>query len=126
LVPSAAQPAAEAVDVILRDGGTLRLRPPTGADAAALVDFFRRLSEQSLYLCFHGLRAVEAGLVEPFLDPDWSERGALVGSLAGEGDGNGVVAVANYVRLRDPSRAEIAFAVADSEQGRGIGTRLLE
>ena len=33
---------------------------------------------------------------------------------------------ANYVRLRDPAVAESAFAVADAEQGRGIGTRLLE
>ena len=37
-----------------------------------------------------------------------------------------MVAVANYVRLRDPSLAEAAFAVADEHQKRGIGTRLLE
>ena len=37
-----------------------------------------------------------------------------------------VVALANYVRLRDPLTAEVAFAVADDYQGRGIGTRLLE
>ena len=37
-----------------------------------------------------------------------------------------VVALANYVRLRDPSLAESAFTVADAWQGRGIGTRLLE
>ena len=37
-----------------------------------------------------------------------------------------MVAVANYVRLRDPKLAEAAFAVADEHQGRGIGTRLLE
>jgi acetate---CoA ligase (ADP-forming) len=36
------------------------------------------------------------------------------------------VALASYARLRDPATAEIAFAVADEEQGRGIGTRLLE
>src|SRR5213076_2708789 len=37
-----------------------------------------------------------------------------------------VVALASYVRLRDPRRAEVAFTVADILQGRGIGTRLLE
>ncbi len=36
------------------------------------------------------------------------------------------MAVANYVRLRDPTTAEAAFAVADEHQRRGIGTRLLE
>ena len=37
-----------------------------------------------------------------------------------------IVAVANFVRLRDPKAAEVAFAVADEYQRRGIGTRLLE
>jgi acetyl coenzyme A synthetase (ADP forming)-like protein len=112
---------AGAVDVILRDGGTLRLRPPTADDADALVAFFEHLSDRSLYLRFHGSRHVSLQLVEPDLDPDWVERGALVGTL-----GERVVALASFVRLRDPAVAEIAFAVADEDQGRGIGTRLLE
>jgi GNAT superfamily N-acetyltransferase len=37
-----------------------------------------------------------------------------------------VVALAVYARLRDPTQAEVAFAVADEFQGRGIGTRMLE
>ncbi len=37
-----------------------------------------------------------------------------------------IVALASYVRLRDARTAEVAFAVADSLQGRGIATRLLE
>ena len=117
--------ATEAVDVILRDGRTLRLRPPRPDDAESLLDFFRSLSEQSLYLRFHGFPSVEARLVDPLLDPDWEERGALLGTLAENGDER-VVAVGNYVRLRDPSLAEAAFAVADEHQRRGIGTRLLE
>jgi acetyl coenzyme A synthetase (ADP forming)-like protein len=117
---------ADAVDVILRDGGTLRLRPPARDDAEALLDFFRSLSTESLRLRFHGLPSVRAQLVEPLLEPDWVERGALLGTLAGEDGAEHVVAVANYVRLRDPAVAEAAFAVADAEQKRGIGTRLLE
>ena len=46
--------AADAVDVILRDGRTLRLRPPRLDDAESLLEFFRSLSEQSLYMRFHG------------------------------------------------------------------------
>jgi nucleotide-binding universal stress UspA family protein len=45
---------AAAVDVILRDGSTLRLRSPGSDDQEASVDFFRSLSERSLYLRFHG------------------------------------------------------------------------
>jgi acetate---CoA ligase (ADP-forming) len=115
----------DSVDVILRDGGTLRLRPPTSADTDALLGFFQALSSQSLHHRFHGFPQLRPQLVESLAEPDWSERGALLGTLADDG-GERVVAIGNYVRLRDPAVAESAFAVADAEQGRGIGTRLLE
>jgi len=115
----------DGVDVILRDGGTLRLRPPLRDDADALVGFFEDLSDQSLYLRFHGHPSVDARLVAPDLDPDWAERGALIGGVAAD-VGERIVALASYVRLRDREVAEVAFAVADSHQGRGIATRLLE
>jgi acetyl coenzyme A synthetase (ADP forming)-like protein len=117
---------ADVVDVILRDGRTLRLRPPRREDADALLAFFEGLSERSLYLRFHGLPAIRPQLVEPVLEPDWTERGALIGTVAADGGEEEVVALGNYVRLRDPSLAESAFTVADAWQGRGIGTRLLE
>ena len=113
--------AREPTDVILRDGSTLRLRPPTAEDAESLLDFFERLSDRSRYLRFHGFPALGPKLVEPFVDPDWHETGALVGCLEGQ-----VVALANYARLRDRRAAEVAFSVDDAYQRRGIGTRLLE
>jgi acetate---CoA ligase (ADP-forming) len=108
-------------DVVLRDGSTMRLHPPAQEDADALLAFFQELSERSLYLRFHGRPSINEHLVGPVLDPDWLERGALVGTSEDR-----IVAVANYVRLRDAQAAEVAFAVADEFQGRGIGTRLLE
>src|SRR3954469_1174470 len=41
-------------DVILRDGGTLRLRAPLAEDVGLLLDFFGRLSSDSVYRRFHG------------------------------------------------------------------------
>ena len=125
-VAARSHPSAAAVDVILRDGSTLRLRAPAHDDAGALTAFFSGLSEPSFYQRFHGLRTIDDELVGHFLDPDWSDRGVLVGTLAG-GDGNDrIVAIGEYDRLRDPVAAEAAFAVADTLQGHGIGTRLLE
>jgi acetate---CoA ligase (ADP-forming) len=111
----------DALDVILRDGTTLRLRPPHAGDASALVGFLNGLSEQSLYYRFHGFPTIDEKLVVPFLSPDWHERGHLIGEMEGR-----VIALASYVRLRDPAAAEVAFVVADDFQRRGIGTRLLE
>jgi acetyl coenzyme A synthetase (ADP forming)-like protein len=113
------------VDVILRDGRTLRLRPPRREDADSLLEFFRALSQRSLYLRFHGFPRLGPELVEQLLEPNWTERGALVGTFDEDG-AERVVAVANYERLRDPAVAEAAFAVADAFQRRGIGTRLVE
>jgi acetate---CoA ligase (ADP-forming) len=112
-------------DVILRDGSTLRLRPPLVGDAHAVLAFFRGLSDESTYRRFHGFPSLTPELLAPALDPDWSERGSLIGTL-GEGPAERIVAIANYVRLREPAAAEVAFAVADDLQGHGIGTRLLE
>jgi acetyl coenzyme A synthetase (ADP forming)-like protein len=116
---------SDVVDVILRDGSTLRLRPPETRDVDAILDFFRNLSHQSLYLRFHGFPRLETTLAEQVVEPDWRERGALLGSLVQDGTER-VVALASYVRLRDASAAESAFAVADTYQQRGIGTRLVE
>ena len=117
--------AVAARDVLLRDGTTMRLRPPLRDDADRVIAFLEHLSEQSRYLRFHGYAKPGPRLVEPMLDPDWVERGALAGTIA-DADGERIVALGSYVRLRDPARAEVAFAVADELQGKGVGTRLLE
>ena len=123
--PSSTAVAAP-VDVILRDGSTLRLRAPTRDDEGALIAFFERLSDHSRYLRFHGARRVDATLVEYFLDPNWADRGALIGALTDAEGNERIVALAEYARLRDPVAAEVAFTVAEELQGRGAGTRLLE
>ena len=111
----------DALDVLLRDGTSLRLRSPGQADGPALAGLLAGLSKASLYHRFHGLPSVGRKLVDPFLDPDWIECGSLIGELEGA-----LVAHAVFMRLRDTRAAEVAFTVADKHQGRGIGPRLLE
>src|SRR5579862_462388 len=117
--------AQYASDVLLRDGGSLRLRPPTAADAEGVREFLERLSDRSRYLRFHGFVQVTDALVRGDLDPDWRRRGALLAERA-DPAGSRVVALASYVTGADGSEAEVAFAVADEMQGQGVGTRMLE
>ena len=98
---------SDVVDVILRDGATLRLRPPTPADAEALVAFFAGLSDESRHLRFHGGRRIDRSLVD-HLFAGTDDRGALVAVAADEGGGEQVVALAEYARLGDARAAEVA------------------
>ena len=99
-----AEVSAEVRDVILRDGSTLRLHRPSAGDETALLGFLSRLSDQSLYLRFHGLPSVGPRLVAPFLEPDGIDQDALLARLVEEREER-VVALASWARLRDPSVA---------------------
>jgi acyl-CoA synthetase (NDP forming)/RimJ/RimL family protein N-acetyltransferase len=107
-------------DVILRDGSALRLRSPRPEDEEAIRAFFDGLSFESRYLRFHG--AGRSDLISR--DYAHADGDARVPLLAHVGDR--VVAVAGYDRLNEPDAAEVAFAVAEDQQGRGLATRMLE
>jgi acetyl coenzyme A synthetase (ADP forming)-like protein len=109
-------------DVVVRDGSTLRLRPVRANDREALVAFFDRLSPESLHFRFFGIPAAPGREVSRLLDADHDNDFVLVAEA-----GSRVSGIATYARDRDkPDRAEVAFAIAEALQGRGIGTRMLE
>jgi RimJ/RimL family protein N-acetyltransferase len=113
-------------DVILRGGRTLRLRPPADADAGGVRRFLTELSPDSMRMRFHGTRRVDDAMVASFLDPDWENEGILLATAVGEDEGDRVIGIAGYMRLRDPRVAEVAFVVAEDRQSDWIATRLLE
>ena len=107
-------------DVLLRDGSTLRLQAPTPADFDDIKAFYDGLSPESRYLRFHGF-----GRTDIAARADAEAGGVDRVALIARHDG-AVVAVAGFDGLREPRVAEVAFAVADDYQRRGIGTRMLE
>src|SRR4051812_5196064 len=107
-------------DVILRDGSALRLRSPAPEDETAIKAFFDALSAESRYTRFHGAGRTDT-VSRDYAHADGDSRVALLARL-----GERVVAVAGYDRLNEPGVAEVAFAVADAMQGRGLATRMLE
>ena len=98
---SATTAQSEAIDVILRDGSTLRLRAPLPADrrrSCGSTEGFRTAASTSIPRPPYDRRTSR----RPVLDPDWLDRGALMGSVV-QRRGT-VVALAIYVRLRRPPR----------------------
>ncbi len=111
------------LDITLRDGGGARVRPIKPEDAGLIREFFETLGPESRYFRFFRIKeTLEAKEVEFFTQVDYSDRMALIALLGGK-----MIAVARYDREgRDSTTAEVAFAVADKHQGRGIGTQLLQ
>jgi acetyl coenzyme A synthetase (ADP forming)-like protein len=109
----------------MRDGATVQIRFARPEDVNLLHDFFQHLSLESRHKRF-----LSAALPDPkFLDKLCQNEDPSVSlSLLALRTSNGkpkVVATASYHRLGADS-AEVAFAVTDELQGRGLGTLLLE
>ena len=116
-------------DELLRDGGSIHIRAIRPDDKDRLRDHFDHLSSQSVYFRFFGVkrRLTDAELVR-FTEVDFRRHVGLVATLR-DGGGEHIIGVGRYI-IRDdqgaPARAEVAFAVDDAHQGRGIGTVLLD
>jgi acetate---CoA ligase (ADP-forming) len=109
------------VDVVLRDGSTVHLRPALSADLDALTRFLSGLSEESkVFRFFHAVKET-AHLAASFLDMDFQERFSLV-ALHGKPE---VIVGHGFYAVTGPAHAEVAFAVADELEGHGLGTILL-
>ncbi|MFK0071021.1 GNAT family N-acetyltransferase [Streptomyces sp. NPDC091046] len=123
-------PAHWEADVVLRDGGTARVRPITVDDAERLVSFYEQVSDESKYYRFFApYPRLSAKDVHRFTHHDFVDRVGLAATVGGE-----FIATVRYDRIgaggtpaTAPSdEAEVAFLVQDAHQGRGVASALLE
>ena len=125
-----AYPAHWEADVVLRDGGTARIRPITADDVQRLVSFYEQVSDESKYYRFFAPypRLSDRDL-HRFTHHDYVDRVGLAVTVGGE-----FIATVRYDRIDERGRpasapaeeAEVAFLVQDAHQGRGIASALLE
>lgn len=141
-------PAHWEADVVLRDGGTARIRPITADDAERLVSFYEQVSDESKYYRFFApYPRLSARDVHRFTHHDFVDRVGLAATVGGD-----FIATVRYDRIdadglpaSAPSHpspttalaegrpapapfetAEVAFLVQDAHQGRGVASALLE
>ncbi|GAA3003947.1 bifunctional acetate--CoA ligase family protein/GNAT family N-acetyltransferase [Streptomyces fulvorobeus] len=128
--PHHAYPDHWEADVVLRDGGTARIRPITTDDAERLVSFYEQVSDESKYYRFFApYPRLSAKDVRRFTHHDYVDRVGLAVTTGGE-----FIATVRYDRIDDRGRpatapadeAEVAFLVQDAHQGRGVASALLE
>ncbi|QJT04621.1 GNAT family N-acetyltransferase [Streptomyces asoensis] len=123
-------PAHWEADVVLRDGGTARIRPITVDDAERLVSFYEQVSDESKYYRFFApYPRLSDKDVHRFTHHDFVDRVGLAATVGGE-----FIATVRYDRIgadgmaasAPADEAEVAFLVQDAHQGRGVASALLE
>lgn len=109
-------------DVVLRDGSTTHVRPIRPEDAEALQAFHVAQSEASIFFRFFApLERLPDRDLARFTTVDHDDRVALVAVTQDDE----IIGVARYDKVA-PDEAEVAFNIADSRHGRGLGSVLLE
>lgn len=111
-------------DVVLRDGTTVHIRLVSPEDADRLLTFFRSLSPESRALRFFSATTDVFLRGEARREAD-VDHGRTFGLLALAGLDERVVGHAFCVVATDGDHSDVALAVADDYQGRGLGTILL-
>jgi RimJ/RimL family protein N-acetyltransferase len=121
-------PEHESEAVTLCDGTKVTIRHIRPEDAARLQALFARLSPESIFFRFLGLRKdLPDKEAEQLAGVDRQSRMALVATVRQSGEEE-IIAVARYATIPGirPPEAEAAIVVQDSYQGRGLGTILMD
>jgi RimJ/RimL family protein N-acetyltransferase len=124
MIGEMAYPAELERDVTLPDGARVHVRPIRADDHGRLVTAYDRLSELSAYQRFFATkRRLPPDWARILADVDYVRRLALV-ATADTGRDAEIIAVARYEPTNESGVAEVAFAVDDRWQNRGLGTLL--
>ncbi len=111
------------VEVTLRDGTPIGVRPLVPEDRQLIAVAFERLSPRSRFLRFLSpIPRLSRGLLDRLVDVDQERHVALAAVHDGA-----IIGVARYVVSgADPTVADFAVTVIDAHQGRGLGRALTE
>src|SRR5215469_10522092 len=124
-IPAPYQDSPEFGRLILRDGSTATVRVATLEDAASVAGFYHRLSPESRRRRFFSFAEPTTDFVRSLCDSSNPQKQLTLLVTRRPGDIENIIGAGTYIR-RDEKTAEVAMAVDDTQQGKGIGTHLLE
>jgi len=113
-------------EAILRDGASITIRSLTADDRAHVLTVFRTMGPASVRHRFFTSKRELAESDLAFLGKLDGGSEVALAAMARDGGRERALGIGRYVVLDDPTCAEVAFEVGDADQGRGIGTLLLE
>lgn len=112
------------VQETLRNGLEVVIRAARPDDVPRLVEAFRELEAQSVYLRFFGpKKELSEADLRQFVNTDFDQQVRLLCTLSRDGR-EIVIGSATYVRVGDTA-AEVAFVVEEDYHGLGIARRLI-
>ncbi len=118
--------AFESRTVELGDGTKVHLRAIVPEDEPLLHEAVAAMSERTVYFRFFSpIKRMSDALAHRLAVVDYNDRFALVATTHRPNGKERIVGVARYDRARDTEMAEVALAVIDEFQRRGLGSVLL-
>src|SRR6266516_3001641 len=110
----------------LRDGTRVHLRPIVPEDELLLHEAVSAMSERTVYFRFFSpIKRMSDALAHRLAVVDYNDRFAIVATTHKPGSKERIVGVARYDRAALTDIAEVAVAVIDEFQRRGLGSVLL-
>ena len=112
--------------VELREGTKVHLRPIVPEDEALLHEAVAAMSERTVYFRFLSpIKRMSDALAHRLAVVDYNDRFALVATTHRPTGSERIVGVARYDRAPGTDVAEVAVAVIDEFQRRGLGSIML-
>lgn len=121
-----ASPNFEPRTIDLRDATKVHVRPIVPEDEALLHEAVAAMSERTVYFRFFSpIKRLSDAVAHRLAVVDYNDRFALVATTHHPGGRERIVGVARYDRAPATEVAEVALAVIDEFQRRGLGGTLL-
>ena len=107
--------------ITLRDGSVVFLRPIKPTDGPLLLDFFQKLSPETIYFRFlTHLKSLHPNLLRHYVEIDYKTHFALAAIIMEEGK-ESIIGTCRYIVKDKADHAEFTIVLRNDWQRKGLG-----